>query len=57
MVDKIDEALTYYNFKKKELLDFFNAKEDLNVEEIIEKAEALSILEYKITALQVALEN
>jgi len=49
MVDKIDEALTYYNFKKKELLDFFNAKEDLNVEEIIEKAEALSILEYKIT--------
>ena len=29
----------------------------LTVEEIIENAEELSILEYKITALQVALEN
>jgi len=57
MVHKIDEALAYYNFKKKEILAFFNGKDDLRLEEIIENAEELSILEYKIMALQVALEN
>ena len=38
-------------------MNFINGKDDLTVEEIIENAEELSILEYKITALQVALEN
>lgn len=57
MTDKINEALKYYSFKKKGIMDFVNSKNDLTVEEIIENAEELSILEYKITALQVALEN
>lgn len=57
MEDKINEALKYYSYKKKGLMDFVNGKDDLTVEEIIENAEELAILEYKITALQVALEN
>jgi hypothetical protein len=54
---KINEALKYYLYKRKGIMDFINSKADLTVEEIIENAEELSILEYKITALQVALEN
>ena len=57
MTDKINEALKYYSYKKKRIMNFINGKDDLTVEEIIENADELSILEYKITALQVALEN
>lgn len=56
-MEKINEALKYYSYKREGLLNFINGKSDLTVEEIIENAEELSILEYKITALQVALEN
>ena len=57
MENKINEALKYYLYKRKGILNFVNEKTNLTVEEIIENAEELSILEYKITALQVALEN
>ena len=57
MDHKINEALKYYSFKKEELLKYINGKDNLTVEEIIEKAEELSILEYKITALEVAKES
>jgi hypothetical protein len=57
MTDKINETLKYYSYKKNGIMNFINGKDDLTVEEIIENAEELSILEYKITALQVALEN
>jgi len=57
MDHKINEALKYYSFKKEELLKYINGKGNLTVEEIIEKAEELSILEYKITALEVAKES
>ena len=57
MKDKIDKTLEYYNFKSKEILNFINATKNLTVEQIIEKGEELSVLEYKITALEVAKEN
>ena len=57
MEDKITKALEYYNFKSKEVLNFINTNTNLTVEQIIEKGEELSVLEYKITALEVALEN
>ena len=57
MDDKINEALKYYFHKRKDIMNFVNGNDNLTVEEIIENAEELSILEYKITALQVALEN
>lgn len=57
MKDKIDSALEYYCYKRKEISDFVNSKNDLTPEEIIDSGEQMAILEYKITALQVAKEN
>ena len=57
MDEKIDKALEYYTFKSKEIKDFINTSSNLTVEQIIESGEELSILEYKITALEVAKEN
>jgi hypothetical protein len=56
-VDKIQETLSYYNFKSLEIKNYINANTNLTVDEIIEKAEELSALEYKITALEAANEN
>ena len=53
-IDKIEEALSYYNFKSLEIQNYINLNFNLSVDEIIEKAEELSVLEYKITALEVA---
>lgn len=57
MKDKIEIAIEYYNFKRKEIVDCINEASNLSVEQIIEKGQELSILEYKITALEVAKEN
>lgn len=57
MENKIKEAIKYYSCQKETLLNYVNKNNNLKVEDIIDKAEALSILEYKITALEVALEN
>jgi|TARA_B100000787_G_C16056106_1_gene233450 hypothetical protein len=56
-VDKIQETLSYYNFKSLEIKNYMNSNTNLTVDEIIEKAEELSALEYKITALEAANEN
>jgi hypothetical protein len=55
--DKIEETLSYYTFKSTETLNYINANASLTVEEIIEKAEELAVLESKITALEAAKEN
>tara|TARA_B110000902_G_scaffold222008_1_gene257911 strand:+ start:774 stop:956 length:183 start_codon:yes stop_codon:yes gene_type:complete len=57
MIDKIQEALSYYNFKSLEIKNYMNSNTSLTVDEIIDKAEQLSALEYKITALEAANEN
>jgi hypothetical protein len=57
MEDKISVTLDYYSVKRKEILDFVNSSSNLTPDVVIEKGEELAILEYKITALQVALEN
>lgn len=57
MEDKIKITLKYYFQRRLELLTFVNDSNSLSTDEIIEKGEQLGILEYKITALQVALEN
>jgi hypothetical protein len=56
-VDKIQETLSYYTFKSLEIKNYINSNTNLTVDVIIEKAEELSALEYKITALEVANEN
>ena len=55
--DKIEKTLEYYLFKRKEIIDFVNNKTNLTPDDIILNGEEMSILEYKITALQVAKEN
>lgn len=55
--DKIEETLNYYTFKSKEAQNFINSSTNLTVDEIIEKANELSVLEYKITALEAAKES
>jgi hypothetical protein len=57
MGKKLDKAIEYYTFKSKKILDAMNAKNDLTVDEIIENGQELAILEFKITALEVAKEN
>jgi len=54
MADKIDKAIKYYTIKSEEIIDDINSSTNLTAEEIIQKAEELSILEYKLTALEVA---
>ena len=55
--NKIEKALEYYTFKSKQLKDFVNSSKDLTVEQIIEFGEELAVLEYKITALEIANES
>lgn len=54
MADKIDKAIKYYTIKSEEIINHINSSKNLTAEEIIQKAEELSILEYKLTALEVA---
>ena len=57
MDEKIDKAIKYYTVKSDEILNYINSNSNLSAEQIIENAEELSILEYKLTALEVAKEN
>jgi len=57
MEEKIEKAIEYYNFKSKKILDYINSNSNLTVEQVIESGEELAILEYKITALEVAKES
>ncbi len=54
MNKKIEKAICYYTIKSKEIIDYVNSNNNLTAEQIIQSAEELSILEYKLTALEVA---
>ncbi len=54
---KIDKTIEYYTIKVNGLVNFVNSKNDLTVEEIIKHGEQLAVLDYKLTALEVAKEN
>lgn len=57
MEDKIEIAIQYYNQKMQEILDVVNKSTNLSAEQIISYGEEMTILEYKMTALEVAKEN
>ena len=57
MKNNVDEALEYYLAKRKEIIDYVNSSKTLTAEEIIENGEEMTILEYKITALEVTKES
>jgi hypothetical protein len=54
MTDKIEKAIDYYSVKSKEIVEQVNSNNKLTAEQIIQSAEELAILEYKLTALEVA---
>ena len=56
-IDKIDKAIEYYTIKINTIVNFMNTNTNLTVEEIINNGEQLAVLEYKLTALEVAKEN
>lgn len=51
------EAITYYSDRKEEIMKKVNTNTDLSADMIIEYGNELSILEYKLTALEIAIEN
>lgn len=55
--DKIDKTIEYYTIKMDSIVNFINANNNLTAEEIIYNGEQLAILDYKLTALEVAKEN
>lgn len=55
--EKINITIAYYDLKINEILNFINSNNNLTVDQIIDSGEKLSILEYKLTALEVAKEN
>lgn len=57
MKSKIDITLDYYNNKRQEILETVNSKKDLSADQIIYFGREMEILEFKITALEVAKEN
>jgi hypothetical protein len=54
MNNKIEKAIVYYTVKSKEIIEYVNSNNELSAEQIIQSAEELAILEYKLTALEVA---
>lgn len=55
--NKIEIALEYYNKKSAEILKIVNSRNNLTADEIIHFGEEMAILEYKMTALEVAKES
>ena len=54
MNNKIEKAVVYYTVKSNEIIEYVNSNNELTAEQIIQSAEELAILEYKLTALEVA---
>ena len=57
MINKIDKTIEYYKIKEQQLLDAVNSNKNLTVDDIIHYGKEMSILMYKITALEIAKEN
>jgi hypothetical protein len=57
MKNNIDDTLEYYNKKAQEILDIVNSGNNLATDQIIQYGEDLAIIEYKITALEIAKSN
>lgn len=55
--DKIDKTIEYYNLQMDSIINFVNTTSNLTAEQIIYNGELLAVLDYKLTALEVAKEN
>jgi hypothetical protein len=57
MTNKIDKTIEYYKIKEQQLLKVVNSSKNLTVDDIIHYGKEISIIMYKITALEIAKEN
>lgn len=57
MSKNIENTINYYDKKRQQILEYVNFKNDLTADQIIELGEQMAILEYKMTALEIAKEN
>ncbi|WP_417859665.1 hypothetical protein [Winogradskyella sediminis] len=57
MDEKIDTAIQYYSKKGQDILNIVNSKTNLSADEIIHYGEEMAVIEYKLTALEVAKGN
>jgi hypothetical protein len=57
MDDKINRTLEYYLVKQNQILTIVNTSNSLTVNDIIDYGEEISVIENKITALEIAKEN
>lgn len=55
--DKIDKTIEYYSLQMDRIINFINTNKNLTAEQIIHNGELLAVLDYKLTALEVAKEN
>jgi len=55
--DKIEVAIAYYTKKGQQILATVNSKCNLTIDEIIQYGEEMAVIEYKLTALEVAKES
>ncbi|MFD2916890.1 hypothetical protein [Psychroserpens luteus] len=57
MKDQIDRTLEYYKTKEQQILNAVNSNKNLTIDDIIHFGEEASIINYKLTALEIAKEN
>jgi hypothetical protein len=57
MDKKIDIAIEYYTTKGQEILDKVNKSDNVSADELIQFGEEMAIIEYKLTALEIAKTN
>jgi len=57
MDNKIEVAIDYYTKKGEAILETVNSKVNITADELISYGEEMAIIEYKLTALEVAKEN
>ncbi|WP_411893876.1 hypothetical protein [Winogradskyella sp. A2] len=57
MDKKIDIAIEYYTTKGQEILDKVNKRDNVSADELIQLGEEMAIIEYKLTALEIAKTN
>jgi hypothetical protein len=55
--DNIDKILDYYNKKRLSILQEVNSKTNITAEQLIDFGEEMAILEYKMTALEIAKQD
>jgi len=57
MDNKIDIAIEYYTSQGQKILDKVNKSDNVSADELIQLGEEMAIIEYKLTALEIAKTN